>query len=235
MRDGDDPRLTLEVALLKVASPSLDSSREALLRRIESLESRMAGGGGGDAGSAGSSSSMAGSSTAGAQASSPAPALPAETASPAAPPVNEPASEPDPESNVATATVEIERVVELWPAVVDHLRDSGAEMLSTLFEGARPLAIDEERSLLRIAFPPSAKFNKRKAEAPANIELMTEAIGATVGVRLRPAYELSEQGAEEEVSDASGEMNDEDLIDLIKDKFDASEVAPGDSQESEAG
>ncbi len=41
MREGDDPRLTLEVALLKVATPSLDSSREALLRRIESLESRL--------------------------------------------------------------------------------------------------------------------------------------------------------------------------------------------------
>ena len=44
MREGDDPRLTLEVALLKVATPSLDSSREALLRRIESLESRLVGG-----------------------------------------------------------------------------------------------------------------------------------------------------------------------------------------------
>ena len=43
MREGDDPRLTLEVALLKVATPSLDSSREALLRRIESLEARLSG------------------------------------------------------------------------------------------------------------------------------------------------------------------------------------------------
>ena len=49
MREGDDPRLTLEVALLKVATPSLDSSREALLRRIESLESRLAGGAAGNA------------------------------------------------------------------------------------------------------------------------------------------------------------------------------------------
>src|SRR5512144_2896409 len=46
MREGDDPRLTLEVALLKVATPSLDASREALLRRIESLESRLGGEGG---------------------------------------------------------------------------------------------------------------------------------------------------------------------------------------------
>src|SRR3954451_17136184 len=53
MREGDDPRLTLEVALLKVATPSLDSSREALLRRIESLESRLTDGATGAASSAG--------------------------------------------------------------------------------------------------------------------------------------------------------------------------------------
>ena len=41
MREGDDPRLSVEVALLKVATPSLDSSRDALLRRIESLERRL--------------------------------------------------------------------------------------------------------------------------------------------------------------------------------------------------
>ena len=45
MREGDDPRLSLEVALLKVTTPSLDASREALLRRIESLETRLDEGG----------------------------------------------------------------------------------------------------------------------------------------------------------------------------------------------
>jgi hypothetical protein len=143
--------------------------------------------------------------------------------------------EPEPESNVATATIEIERVVELWPAVVGHLRDSGSEMLSTLFDGARPLEIDEGRSLVRVGFPPSAKFNKRKAEAPANVDRMADAITAVVGSRLRPAYELLEEDTGNTGTTAASEMNDEDLIDLIKDKFDASEVAPGDSQESEAG
>ncbi len=37
-------------------------------------------------------------------------------------------------------------------------------------------AIDEERSVLRIGFPASAKFNKRKAESTANVERMTEAL-----------------------------------------------------------
>jgi DNA polymerase-3 subunit gamma/tau len=237
MREGDDPRLTLEVALLKVATPSLDSSREALLRRIESLESQLTGGVGGEAGSAGSRSPMAGSSTAGAQASSSAPALPAENASPAAPPVEQTNSEePEPEASVATATIEIERVVEVWPAVVDHLRESGSAMLSTLFDDARPLAIDEERSMVRIGFPPSAKFNKKKAEASANVERMTEAIGAVVGTRMRPAYELIEGDEPATAPEVKTELSEDEKIDLIKDNFDATEVVPDDdARESEAG
>jgi DNA polymerase III gamma/tau subunit len=236
MREGDDPRLTLEVALLKVATPSLDSSREALLRRIESLESQFAG----DAPGAASSAGRAGTEDDARAQAADEPAIelpePAEAASPATPSVDEPTKEAEPEANVATATIEIERVVELWPAVVDHLRDSGSAMLSTLFEGARPLGIDEERSMLRIGFPASAKFNKRKAEAPANVERMTDAIGATVGRRLRPAYELIDDQDEIPAPEASAAMDEEDLIDLIKDNFDASEVVPDDdSRESEAG
>ena len=222
MREGDDPRLTLEVALLKVATPSLDSSREALLRRIESLESRLPGGVGGEAGSAGSSSPMAGSSTAGARDSSPAPALPAENASPAAPPVDD----PEPEASVATTSVDIERVVELWPAVVDHLRDSGSAMLSTLFDEAKPLGIDEERSVLRIGFPPSAKFNKKKAESKANVERMTEALASIAGHRLRPAYELIDGQGEGAAPEESAEISEDELVDLVKDSFDANEVVP---------
>jgi DNA polymerase III subunit gamma/tau len=233
MREGDDPRLTLEVALLKVATPSLDSSREALLRRIESLEARLPGGAGGEAGSAGSSSSMAGSSTAGARDSSPAPALPAENASPVAPPVDD--ADPEPGTSVTTASIDVERVVELWPAVVDHLRDSGSAMLSTLFDEARPLGIDEERSVLRIGFPPSAKFNKKKAESKANVERMTEALASIAGQRLRPTYELIDAQGEGTAPEKSTEISEDELVDLVKDSFDASEVVPDEARESGAG
>jgi DNA polymerase-3 subunit gamma/tau len=212
MREGDDPRLTLEVALLKVATPSLDSSREALLRRIESLEARLSGEG------------------AAAPENPKQPAAREQAAKPETP--GPPEDEAVPE---ATTTVEIDQVVELWPAVVDHLRDSGSAMLSTLFDEARPLGIDEERSMLRIGFPPSAKFNKKKAESSANLERMTEAVGAIVGTRLRPAYELIEDESQAADSEGSAEMSEEDLIDLIKDNFDASEVPPDEARESEAG
>jgi DNA polymerase III subunit gamma/tau len=217
MREGDDPRLTLEVALLKVATPSLDSSREALLRRIESLETRLIH----EAGPAVEPPKTVEVSEA------------VETPEP--PPAEDETSDGDePEASVATATVEIERVVELWPAVVDHLRDSGSAMLSTLFDDAKPLAIDEERSVLRIGFPASAKFNKKKAESPVNIERMTEALASIAGHRLRPVYELID-GPGEDASEDSAEISEEDLVDLVKDSFDASEVVPDGERERGTG
>jgi hypothetical protein len=61
--------------------------------------------------------------------------------------------------------VDFERIVGLWPAVLDHVRQSGSELLSAVFQTARPIAVDAERDVLEVGFPPSAAFNKRKAEA----------------------------------------------------------------------
>jgi DNA polymerase-3 subunit gamma/tau len=211
MREGDDPRLTLEVALLKVATPSLDASREALLRRIESLEARVSGEG------------------------APMIESPEPVVAPPPEPTREAPEPEEPQASVATASVDIDRVVEVWPAVVDHLRDSGSAMLSTLFDDAKPLGIDEERSVLRIGFRESAKFNKKKAESPANIERMTEALASIAGHRLRPAYELIDGQNEKADEERSPDMSDDELIDLVKDSFDASEVVPDDARESGAG
>jgi DNA polymerase-3 subunit gamma/tau len=235
MREGDDPRLTLEVALLKVSTPSLDSSREALLRRIESLESRLTEGATGAASSAG----KAGAEDEARAPIADQPAIerpePAEAAPPATPSVPDPPEQKEPEASVATATVEIDAVVKAWPAVVDHVRDTGSAMLSTLFDEARPLAIDEERSVLRIGFPGSAKFNKKKAESSANVERMTEAVGVIVGTRLRPVYELIEQDAPAETEDEAADLSEDEMVDMIKDNFDATEVVPEEPRESEAG
>jgi DNA polymerase III subunit gamma/tau len=209
MREGDDPRLTLEVALLKVTTPSLDSSREALLRRIESLEAQLSGGAAGAAG-------------AGRE-----PAKPAKESTPAEQGDSEPQSQ--------QASADFDQVVELWPAVVDHLRDSGSAMLSTLFDEAKPIAIDEERSVLRIGFPASATFNKKKAESSASVERMGEALTAIVGVHLRPVYEVTDgQNAEAPPEKPEG-MSEEEFVDLVKDSFDASEVVPDKTRESGTG
>ena len=207
MREGDDPRLTLEVALLKVAAPSLDSSREALLRRIESLEARLGGEGG--------------------------PRV--EAPEPVEEHSREEADREQPQASVATTTVDVESVSEVWPAVVDHLRASGSAMLSTLFDEARPLGIDEEREILRIGFPASATFNKKKAESAANIERMTEAVSAIAGVRLRPVYELIDGQNGEAAPEKPADLSEEEIVDLVKDSFDASEVVPDQPRESGTG
>jgi DNA polymerase III subunit gamma/tau len=239
MREGDDPRLTLEVALLKVTTPSLDASREALLRRIESLEARLT------VGEPQGSSPEPGAGAADARkaqaADEPAIEQPEVSVSAPAPPPSKPdlqeTDAPAPEASVATASIDIERVVDLWPAVVDHVRDSGSAMLSTLFDEAKPLGIDEERSVLRIGFPASAKFNKKKAESSANLERMTEAIASICGQRLRPAYEsIDDQDDGEDAAPArSAEMSEEELVEMVKDSFDASEVVSDDARESGTG
>ena len=47
VREGDDARMAVEIALMKAARPDLDPSTEGLLRRIERLERQLADGAGG--------------------------------------------------------------------------------------------------------------------------------------------------------------------------------------------
>jgi DNA polymerase-3 subunit gamma/tau len=241
MREGDDPRLSLEVALLKVTTPSLDSSREALLRRIEQLEQRHGDAGGSPAGASPDAASGVGESAPTSKGQEK-PERPDEAtaAAPREHKTDPPSSEgagavkTTAEVDVATATVDIERMKEVWPAVVDQVRESGSEMLSSLLEGARPLRVEEEGSILRIGFPQSAKFNKRKAESQANVERMAESVQAIAGVRLQPVYELVEgepEGSRD--GEGPGAMAEEEIIELLKTKFDAREVAGDEERRSE--
>jgi hypothetical protein len=202
VREGDEPRMTIEVALLRCARPQVDPSRQALAERMERLEARLGG------------------------ASSPRPdPPPAAEVPPSEPPEPEDA-EPTVEAasgSPASAGVDIERIVGLWPAVVDHVRQSGSELLSAVYEAARPLAVDAEEAVLKVGFPPSAAFNKRKAEAQGNRERFAEAVRTIVGERLRPVYVLLD---DETLATAEGgvELTEEELVEQIKSTFDAEEI-----------
>ena len=50
IREGDDPRMTVELALLRCARPQLDPGREALAERLEKVEAALAAGGAGGGG-----------------------------------------------------------------------------------------------------------------------------------------------------------------------------------------
>jgi DNA polymerase-3 subunit gamma/tau len=218
IREGDEARMTVEVALLKIADPSVDPSQEALLARIERLE----GGG---------------ASASGEKRAEPAPAKPKPTPQAEEPPAQEnsppdeqPAAQEEPPADPPKAAVELDRITQVWPAIIDQVRQSGAEVLSHAFEAARPIAVDTKESVLKIGFPMSATFNKRKAEVKANQEKLAEALRKVVGERLRPIYVLLE-GEEQR---ATEEISEDEVFERMKSEFEAEEVEAGNRAE-EAG
>jgi len=205
IREGDEPRMTVELALLRAARPQLDPSKEALMQRLERVEGMLEAGGG--------------------SVRAEPPAKTPET-EPAAPPPEDQGPEPATggvaQAVTAAEGVDLERVRDLWPAVVDQLRGSGSELLSTLLEAARPVAVDVEEAVLKVGFPVGAAFNKRKAESTEARDRFAEAVRATVGTRLRPVFVLLE-GDEAGGGPAEG-MSPDELIERFKDEFDAEEL-----------
>ena len=215
IREGDEPRMTVELALLRAARPQLDPSKEALMQRLERIEA-MTEGAGGPAG--GDPEEVAGSDSGEAVEDSGAAGEAEATAS----------------GSVAEAVpavaegVDLERVRDLWPAVVDQVRDSGSELLSTLLEAARPVAIDTEEAVIKVGFPAAAAFNKRKAEATEARDRFAEAVRTVVGQRLRPVFVLLEGDDGEQPGAA---MSDDELFEAVKSAFDAEEITAEDADE----
>ncbi len=234
VREGDDARMAVEIALLKAAKPDLDPSTESLLRRIERLEQRGAGTPRAAAPVAeGPPSPPAADSPPEPEPSpTPDPEPSTEDAGPAGGATGEPAPEEaaateggeDPPAAAAPAgPASFEEVLSAWPAVLDKLRETSPALAAT-FDGARPVSLDEEG--LTIGFPAELTFNKKKAETPEKRELMADAIEDVLGERLRPGYVMLDgdpEPAEEETA-AEAKMDHDALVAKLKSEFDAEEV-----------
>jgi DNA polymerase-3 subunit gamma/tau len=234
IREGDEPRMTVELAILKAARPSLDPSKEALMQRLERIEAMVEGGPGGAAAAPAPAPTPAPApSREPEKAENPPPPAadsppePQKASSPEPPPPPKPeaaAAKPAPAEGAA-ATVDLERLKEMWPSVVDQLRDSGQELLSSLLEVARPVALDASDSVVKLGFPPANAFNKRKAEAAEARDRVTEAVRTVVGERLRPVFVLLEG---EEPSEPS--MSEDEILERFKAEFDAEEIVEAEAE-----
>jgi DNA polymerase III subunit gamma/tau len=196
VREGDDARMAVEIALLKAARPDLDPSTEGLLRRIERLER----------------------GTGAARPAGPV-APPAEDAAPVDPPASGAGDPP-----AGNTGLDLEQVIRVWPAVLDQLMQK-APALAASFDGARPVAVDAEERTVTVGFPADHTFNKRKAEAPDKREQLTAALEAVLGERLRPAYAVLDEDAPAEEAAPEGDGGGHAaLVEKIKSEFDAEEV-----------
>jgi len=253
VRAGADARTSLELALVVAARPEVDASTRALLARIERLE---AGHAPATPAPPLAPSAPAPPAVASPQdevappVDSPrdAPAPPVERVEDIAPPAVEPplqdlapapTGDDDPSQDLAAPALEpledavapvveppedLQAVAELWPAVVE-LVGAGHALCGAVIADTRPVELAGED--LTVGFPTSAAFLKKKAEDPANRQIVTDALRQLAGGRWRISYELREdldEGAG--AGGAPRAYTEEEWIERFKAELDAEEVPP---------
>ena len=194
VKDGSEPRIQLEMALLKATQPQADLSLQALMFRIDQLES-----------------ALGGESAAPSQPVAPQEQRPASkggSSSAAVAPRVDPSPQP-------VGSVELDQVVALWPAVAEAVAEENG-MLSAALSAATPTALDADR--LTVAFPADAAFVKKKAEQGR--DLVATAVRGITGQPLTLAFELSEAA----VTPATATLDHDQLIERLRAEFGAEEV-----------
>jgi DNA polymerase-3 subunit gamma/tau len=202
VRQGGDPRLPLELALVKVTRPGADLSRESTAYRLEQLESRVRG----------------------------EPHRPAETQRPPPAAEPEPPADAPPAATAAPVAAPVEEgpplalddIQAAWkPTILQAVSERSIPTYSVLTE-ARPVALDAGRLVLE--FPPSASFHRGLAEEPKNADVLASVLHDVTGRRLVLAFELGE-GAVEETTEADDEpATEEEIIALVQTTFDTTKV-----------
>jgi DNA polymerase III subunit gamma/tau len=194
VRQGGDPRLPLELALVKVTRPGADLSRESTAYRLEQLESRLRGE----------------PQRAPEPRRQEAPAREAENPPPTPVPV---ASEGPP--------IDLGEIQAAWKqTILPAVSEKSIPTYSVLTE-AKPVALDGERLVLE--FPPAASFHRGLAEEPKNAGVLAGVLHEVTGHRLALEFEVGE-GPHEEPEAEEEPATEDEIISLMKTTFDAREI-----------
>ena len=200
MRQGGDPRLPLELALVKVTRPASDLSRESIAFRLERLEQ----------GEAHVPPPQPGSD--------PGPG-PEETGPVAATP--QPERVPVP---VGAPEIELSQLQEAWArTVIPAVEERGGIPTASLLREAHPAELSGET--LTLEFPPSAQFHLDLVRDPKNAGLLADALYDVTGRRLELVFELGE--AREAPAADEEPAGEERILELLKETFDAREREEG--------
>jgi DNA polymerase III subunit gamma/tau len=189
MRQGGDPRLPLELALIKVTRPGADLDRESLAFRLEQLEQRS---------------------------HAPAPG-------PDRHDLHRPAPRPEVETEAPEPPpVELEQLKAAWQrSVIPAVEERSVPTASVLRE-AHPADLAGDK--LTVEFPAAASFHRQLAEEPKNATLLVDALYEVTGRKFALAFEVGENGEAE--PEPVRQLSEEELVEEIKQTFDAREVTP---------
>jgi DNA polymerase-3 subunit gamma/tau len=220
VKDGSEPRIQLEMALLKATQPQADMSLQALMFRIDQLEAAA----GGEARPAPSAASAEPAEPPPAEVP-PAPSRPAAAGRQAPKGATAVAAQASPEAAPEpVGAVDLDQIVALWPAVADAIAED-REVLGHAIATAAPVALEGDR--LTIAFPSGASFVKKKAEQGR--DLVANAVRGMTGHSLALAFELSDS-----VAPPAGPatLDHDELIARLREEFAAEEVFDEPDEES---
>ena len=198
LRQGGDPRLPLELALVKATRPAADLERESLAYRIEQLEH--------------ATRQRPTVTPASGEAVD---AAVVEDSDDPVRPAPEPPSLPE---------LELEQLQDAWQrSVLPAVQDKSIPTATMLAE-ARPAALAED--LLTLEFPPAASFHRKLAEDPKNATLLREALYEVTGRRLRLDFVVGERAHDEGAGsgEADEPAGEEAILELVKQTFDAREL-----------
>ncbi len=197
MRQGGDPRLPLELALVKVTRPASDLARESIAFRLERLEQGHV-----------SSGPVQVSDT------KPGPEEPAAEA------VAEPEPVPVPVPVGAPPALDLSQLQEAWTrTVLPAVEERGGIPTASLLREAHPAELSGDT--LTLEFPPSAQFHLDLVREPKNAGLLADALYDVTGRRLDLVFELGE-AHEAPVADEEP-AGEERIFELFQETLDARE------------
>ncbi len=183
MRQGGDPRLPLELALVKVTRPGADLSQESLSYRVEQLETHPAA-------NPQVASTVPGTESADSAESSPPP------------------------------SVDLEQLQDAWQRTILPAVEHRSIPAASVFREGRPAGLSDD--VLTLTFPAAADFHRKLAEEPKNATLLKEALYEVTGRKLAVEFEVGERA--EEAAEDEPPAGEEDIVELVKQTFDAQEV-----------
>ena len=195
-RQGGDPRLPLELALVKVTRPQADLARESLVHRVEVLESRLHAG------------------VPAAESWGPSP-VPAPAAGPAPPPPSclRPTTAPGPSSR-SSSSRRPGRGASSRPCRSGRSRSRRCSP-----RRARP-SLDADT--LTLSFQPGADFHRKQVDEPKNLTLVRDALYEVTGRRLAVVTEVGESTRRRRADERP--LGEQDLISLLKSDLNATEI-----------
>jgi DNA polymerase-3 subunit gamma/tau len=213
MRQGADPRLPLELALVKVTRPGADLSRESLAFRVERLE--------------------LGTHHQSHQSNQTHQPPPAQSPSAPTPPSNKLLQEVEAPAESGTVSehveapyvnapsLELEQLQEAWRRTVLPAVEERSIPTAVMLAEAHPAALEDD--VLTLEFPATASFLRSQAEEPKNASLLQDALYAVTGRRLRLAFAVGPERAPAP-DDDDRPVTEEEIVELVKSTFDAREM-----------